>query len=127
SLVLNYGTPVPVTFGEVAPFALAIGLLLIATVVALARWPKVGFLGAWFFITLAPTSSVVPIATEVGAERRMYLPLIALVVLGVVGASVFWSHLQRAWSSLVAVGGDRTAVITGTLVFVVVAVPLAAS
>jgi tetratricopeptide (TPR) repeat protein len=34
-----------------------------------------------FFLTLAPTSSVVPILTEVGAERRMYLPLAALVVL----------------------------------------------
>ena len=40
-----------------------------------------GFLGVWFFVTLAPTSSVVPIATEVGAERRMYLPLMALAVL----------------------------------------------
>ena len=39
----------------------------------LARRPHVGFLGAWCFITLAPTSSIVPIATEVGAERRMYL------------------------------------------------------
>ena len=38
-----------------------------------------GFLGAWFWITLAPTSTIVPIATEVAAERRMYLPLAALV------------------------------------------------
>jgi tetratricopeptide (TPR) repeat protein len=37
-----------------------------------------------FFLTLAPTSSVIPISTEVGAERRMYLPLAALVVLVVV-------------------------------------------
>jgi tetratricopeptide (TPR) repeat protein len=50
----------------------------------LFRWPIIGFVGAWVFITLAPTSSVVPIATEVGAERRMYLPLAALIPLGVV-------------------------------------------
>ena len=43
-----------------------------------------GFLGAWVFITLSPTSSFVPIATEVGAERRMYLPMAALAVLFVV-------------------------------------------
>ena len=44
------------------------------------------FAGAWFFLILAPTSSVLPIVTEVAAEHRMYLPLIgviALVVLGV--------------------------------------------
>jgi tetratricopeptide (TPR) repeat protein len=44
-----------------------------------------GFLGAWFFITLAPTSSLLPIASEVGAERRMYLPLAGLVVAAVLG------------------------------------------
>jgi protein O-mannosyl-transferase len=33
---------------------------------------------------LAPTSSIVPIASEVGAERRMYLPLAALISLVVV-------------------------------------------
>jgi Tfp pilus assembly protein PilF len=38
-----------------------------------------GFAGAWFFLILAPTSSVVPIVTEVAAERRMYLPLAAVV------------------------------------------------
>src|SRR6185503_14640413 len=35
----------------------------------------------WFFLTLAPTSSIMPISTEVGAERRMYLPLMAVVAL----------------------------------------------
>jgi tetratricopeptide (TPR) repeat protein len=38
------------------------------------------------FITLAPTSSFVPIATEVGAERRMYLPLMAVAALLVIPA-----------------------------------------
>src|SRR5205807_28441 len=41
----------------------------------------IGFLAAVVVMNLAPTSSVVPIATEVGAERRMYLPLAALVTL----------------------------------------------
>ena len=44
-----------------------------------------GFSAAAFFLTLAPTSSVVPIASEVGAERRMYLPFAALATLAVVG------------------------------------------
>jgi tetratricopeptide (TPR) repeat protein len=53
---------------------------------ALFRLPTAGFLGAWILLTLAPSSSIVPIATEVGAERRMYLPLMALVASGVLAA-----------------------------------------
>ncbi|HVW22587.1 MAG TPA: tetratricopeptide repeat protein [Opitutaceae bacterium] len=41
-----------------------------------AAW---GFLGAAFFLILAPSSSVVPIATETVAEHRMYLPLAAVL------------------------------------------------
>ena len=62
------------------PGALVVALAC-SRCVALRARPRLGFLGAWFFVTLAPTSSVVPIATEVGAERRMYLPLMALAVL----------------------------------------------
>lgn len=77
-LVINYGHPIALTLAAVLPRAIAVGTLLLLTLFALVRWPAVGFLGAWVFITLAPTSSIIPIATEVGAERRMYLPLMAL-------------------------------------------------
>ncbi|MGH9387692.1 MAG: hypothetical protein ACRD2N_25825 [Vicinamibacterales bacterium] len=79
SLVINYGPPLSLTLQQVLPQAAAVGALLMFTLLALVRWRTVGFLGAWAFLTLAPTSSIVPIATEVGAERRMYLPLMALV------------------------------------------------
>lgn len=88
SLVLAYGAPQPVTLGDVMPYALFVVLLLGATAFALWRRPMLGFLGAWMFVTLAPTSSIVPIATEVGAERRMYLPLAALVTLAVIGGAM---------------------------------------
>jgi len=84
SLVLDYGEPLPLTLSEVAPYAAAVTALLAATLIALVRRPAVGFLGAWLFLTLAPTSSIIPISTEVGAERRMYLPLMAIVVFVVV-------------------------------------------
>lgn len=83
-LVLDYGEPLPLTLSRVAPYAAAVTALLAATIIALVRRPAVGFLGAWFFLTLAPTSSIIPISTEVGAERRMYLPLIAIVVFVVI-------------------------------------------
>jgi tetratricopeptide (TPR) repeat protein len=99
SLVVFYGWPLPLTPGDVWPHALFIVGLLIATVVAMKRWPMLGFLGVWFFVTLAPTSSILPIATEVGAERRMYLPLLAVIALAVVGAwaagSLFARTLHR--------------------------------
>jgi tetratricopeptide (TPR) repeat protein len=88
ALVVDYGLPRALGVTDVlVPGACVIGLVLL-TLVVLFRRPFAGFLGAWFFVTLAPTSSLVPIATEVGAERRMYLPLAGLGVLVVVGG--YW-------------------------------------
>jgi tetratricopeptide (TPR) repeat protein len=84
SLVAFYGWPLPVTLSDVTPHVAVVVALIALTAVALWRWPVLGFLGGWFFITLAPASSVVPIATEVGAERRMYLPLMALAVVAAI-------------------------------------------
>lgn len=95
ALVVNYGWPRPLTLSDVWPQAVLVVALMGATILALRRTPPIGFLGAVFFMTLAPTSSIVPIATEVGAERRMYLPLIPLVVLGVVGGLLCWNLLER--------------------------------
>jgi tetratricopeptide (TPR) repeat protein len=92
-LVLDYGFIQPLTLGDVAPYAVLVLLLLAATIVALIKRPRLGFLGAWFFVTLAPTSSIVPVVTEVGAERRMYLPSLAIVTLVVVGGRAL---LRRA-------------------------------
>jgi tetratricopeptide (TPR) repeat protein len=86
SLVFDYGVPQDFTFGQVAPYvALVVGLLA-ATAALLAWQPPLGFLGAWFFIILAPSSSFIPISSEVGAESRMYLPLAAIVVFAVIAA-----------------------------------------
>jgi tetratricopeptide (TPR) repeat protein len=84
-LILDYGLPRALTVRDVVPEAMVVVLLLIASGIALVRWPRIGFLAAAFFLTLAPTSSVIPIASEVGAERRMYLPLAALATLAAVG------------------------------------------
>ena len=82
-LVVDYGLPRPLGLTEVIVPGLLVVMLGVVTLLALRRYRMLAFLGIWFFVTLAPTSSVVPIATEVGAERRMYLPLMALAVLGV--------------------------------------------
>jgi tetratricopeptide (TPR) repeat protein len=72
---------------------LAVGGLLGATLWALRSRPCLGFLGAWFFLILAPTSSFLPSVGEVAADRRMYLPLAALVTMAVVGAFTLGKRL----------------------------------
>lgn len=88
ALILDYGVPRAVSLGDVWVNALGVTALVAASVVATFRWPRVGFVCVAFFLLLAPTSSFVPIATEVGAERRMYLPLAALAILA--AASAAW-------------------------------------
>ena len=83
-LVFEYGTFWAHAAGQVAPFALVVVPLMAATVIALWRRPVLGFLGAWFFAILAPTS-VVPGAIQMIVEHRMYLPLAAVIALGVFG------------------------------------------
>lgn len=88
ALLIDYGRPWQASWLEAAPAALAVLLLLVLTVVVYRRKPAIGFLGVWVFLLLAPTSSLIPVNTEVGAERRMYLPLAALAILSVAGVSL---------------------------------------
>lgn len=83
-----------------------------ATVIALRWRPRLGFLGAWFFLILAPTSSILPIKHEAAAEQRMYLPLAAVVCFVVIGA---WSILCR-WRI-----SRRAAAIVGCLLIMLLA------
>ncbi len=84
-LVIDYGFPRPITAAQAAPYAIVVTGLVATAALWFLRRPASGFPAVWVFAVLAPTSSLVPIATEVAAERRMYLPLAGLVVLAVVG------------------------------------------
>ena len=78
-LVFEYGTYWVTGAAGVIPWALPVVALLAATVFALVRRPTWGFLGAWFFVILAPTS-LAPGTTQMIVEHRMYLPLAAVLV-----------------------------------------------
>jgi tetratricopeptide (TPR) repeat protein len=84
-LVFDYGMNVVQGAVEAAPYAMIVAGLAAATVWGLWRRPVLGFIGAWVFIILAPTSSVVPVVGQPMAENRMYLPLAALIVLAAAG------------------------------------------
>jgi tetratricopeptide (TPR) repeat protein len=84
-LVFDYGANFIQHAGEAAPYALVLMALLAAVMVAWRYQPAIGFAGAWFFVILAPTSSVVPVALQPMADHRLYLSLAAVVALGVLG------------------------------------------
>jgi tetratricopeptide (TPR) repeat protein len=94
-LVFDYGPNLPQpSTGRVVMAGLLLITLLGASVWQLARCRVSGFLGCAFFILLAPTSSVVPVAGQPIAENRMYLPL-AAVLGALVGGAL--AADRRAW------------------------------
>jgi tetratricopeptide (TPR) repeat protein len=84
-LVVDYGRDVVNDLVTVWAQLLGLILLLGSIVVALHRRPVLGFIGGWFFVILAPSSSIVPLVTQTMAEHRMYLPLAGVVALTVAG------------------------------------------
>jgi len=95
-LVLDYGnfvTDTVTSLRQVAPQFLIVSGLGLAVLYALARRPLAGFIGAWFFLILGPSSSFIPLLTQMRAEHRMYLPLAAVVVSGV---ALLWRQAGRA-------------------------------
>lgn len=98
-LIADYGIPLQKSLLNVIPQGLLLFTLGGLTLLALRRRHALGFLGAWFFLLLAPSSSVVPLVTQTMAEKRMYLPLAALIALVVVLAIRLWHRL--AWNTWV--------------------------
>ena len=88
----------------ILPSAALVLTLLGATLVGLYRARPVAFLGVWFFLILAPSSSIWPLLGEFAADRRMYLPLAAVIVavvagghtaLGAMGRRLGWQAGER--------------------------------
>ena len=113
ALIVDYGLPQALTAGDVLWSAGVLGVLAAASVAALRYRPAAGFLGTTFFVTLAPTSSIVPIVTEVGAERRMYLPLAALIVLLVCAAYRAWAVAAPAIAARLRLDAASTTAFMG--------------
>jgi tetratricopeptide (TPR) repeat protein len=83
-----YELPHVDTFVSFCIYVVPVVLLSALALWLLKRNHPVGFLLVFVGAVLAPTS-IMPILTEMAAERRMYLPLAALVVLVVVGIYLF--------------------------------------
>jgi len=99
-LVFDYGA---LYGGHVVVAGASAGLVLAAlawTLRALHRHAALGFAAGCFFLLLAPTSSVVPVAEQPLAENRMYLPL--AVVLATFVTAVFLATGTRLRKALPA-------------------------
>ena len=106
SLCMDYRWPA-FPLAQTWPYALCILALLAGSAFGLYKKHPLGFAGAWFFLILAPTSSIMPLR-DVIYEYRMYLPLAAVIWLAVLGG--YWA-LQRlfgtragAWAACRAAG-----------------------
>ncbi len=95
-LCIDYSDwPIARSLSAALPEGIMVLGLLGLSVWALRSRPKLGFLGALFFLILAPSSSFIPIVTEPAAERRMYLPLLAVVFLAVLGVHALAGSFAR--------------------------------
>lgn len=71
---------------------------ILATLVGLTLWGLYrgqwwSLLGLWFFAIISPSSSIIPMPYEIATERRMYLPLAALIIVVVFSVDHLWAKL----------------------------------
>lgn len=97
ALTFDYGEVVSIGWRGVP------GLILVSALGAATLWawttnrmPGLAFLGIWFFLLLAPSSSVVPIKTEMAAERRIYLASAAVFLLIVLAGRALFDRMRVA-------------------------------
>jgi tetratricopeptide (TPR) repeat protein len=121
-LCLDYGWPVSDSVARIYGCGSVILALLAATVHALFRRPRIGFLGLAFFTVLGPTSSFIPIA-DLAFEHRMYLPLAPLVGLAAITFFRLSSGIAHApWpSTLLPRRLPRLALMAGVAIAIVAA------
>ncbi|HEY4310144.1 MAG TPA: tetratricopeptide repeat protein [Pirellulales bacterium] len=105
-LTIHHQIPFLTTIGEAWPWLLTATLLAIATLALVARRTAAGFAIAWTFLILSPTL-VVPIVTEVAAERRMYLPSASLLALVIVGGFALLEWIGKSEGTLADAGRGR--------------------
>ncbi len=83
--------------GVVVPTVILVAVF-VATGWAVYRRHWLGFVGAWFFVTLGPTSSFFDVSDLI-QEHRMYVPLASPVVAAVVAAGALLARATAGWNA----------------------------
>jgi Flp pilus assembly protein TadD len=116
-LVFDYAWQTSGSLASVLPSVAIVLALLAGTAVMLVRRTWWGFWGAWFFLILGPTSSIMPIA-DVAVEHRMYLPLAAVVVVLIIGGHDLLASIGRRIGAPANVRGWLEAGLVGAVVVI---------
>jgi hypothetical protein len=90
--VLDYGPLLPQSDPDKWLWLALGGLVVLAGARLAFTRPRLGFLAVCVLGILAPSSSLFSVHTEVGAERRMYLPLLVLLVYACLGLSLLFDR-----------------------------------
>jgi hypothetical protein len=98
-LAIHYHIPYLETWAEGWPWLLAAMSLIIATGVLTWKRSGIGYALSWFFVVLSPTL-VVPLVNAVAAERRMYVPLMALVALAMISLGTAWQRIAARFAQI---------------------------
>lgn len=93
----------------VLPF-LALLSIAAAGLLSYRRYRLATFCVGWFFLSLAPSSSIIPLR-DAAFEQRMYLPIFGLALLVVVGGYDGGRWLAARWR----VSGRRVGAVLGTV------------
>lgn len=121
-LFIHYEFPYLKSFATAWQYVIPLLILGIVTLVLLWRNRPLGYLGTWVFAILSPTF-VIPITTEIAAERRMYLALVAPCVLFVVYGYQLSCKAVAKYRSKFGINPDRiSAVLCSSIVTVVLLV-----
>jgi tetratricopeptide (TPR) repeat protein len=113
---LDYGQLWPQRIAQGWPW-LVLSSAGVITFTALAwRTPRSGFVFCWALLILAPSSSLLSIHTEIGAERRFYLPLLGVLAGVCIALSALLWRALRQKSVQLQVLGQRAAFAAGLVV-----------
>ncbi|MCE9613334.1 MAG: tetratricopeptide repeat protein [Lentisphaerae bacterium] len=94
TLCFDYRWPIATSITAVWPQLLLVASLLLGSIWLWFRRPRLAFPLLAFFLILAPTSSILPIA-DVAAEHRMYLPMVPLLALTLCGAVTLTRNIRK--------------------------------
>jgi len=113
-LVLSYGWPMEEQWLRIVFPGLAVLGMLAVMCVGLWRRKWYGFVLAWFFLILGPTSSIVPLQQAI-FEHRMYLSLAAVATFAVIGVEYALRRMSLAPKQRVVLGACLAVVVVTVL------------
>jgi len=112
---LDYGWPIARGAAQIVAPLLLLGGAALGLAWCVFFRPAWGFVGAWCFVILAPTSSVAPIV-DLAFEHRMYLSLAAVTLAAAIGGYELTARLRQPRVRMLLRGGVLAMVVAALAV-----------